>query len=372
MKNKYNEKYCLYFEGVSKYGKHEIYPILIGRLDLIDMYTCFCKDAKELYEFLPTRSPRKKNETVFEKQRRLQNPEVRGFIEDNFSGDIDLLDENSDKYIGKHFYIRAVPPKRIRTSDFKNMEVLYRKDRDVVYINKLSDEDEILNILAKRLLMTPSEYNLARTKSINTVEVQELRIKLAFFVKVIKDIQKRNPSLISIFNESADLRGDDYADSIIYNLAVDISNINLVVKEARRDPLLKRQLVLNIKDTLKKIDDLNNTKTRLLLKSEVVVRENKRYDKLYFSLEKIKETMRVLLEEETNYFNKRNKLDDKKEEKKTPLTAGKTDDDAFADALEKLNAEYVLTPEEEKEIKDGDFEDFMGPEVPGDTRFKRY
>ena len=320
-----DEKYGLYFEGTSKYGKKEIYPILIDKIDIIDMYTCYCKNGKELFDLFPN------------------NPNIKAFIYDNFSDDIDFYNEDSDKYIDKHFYVRKVPKKRIRTSDYKNMEVLYRKDRDVVYLNKLTKENEIYSFLSK-LKLTISECNLANTKSINNKKVIEYKIKYEFFKNVFEDVQKRNKKLVDLFDDNA----CEFVNNRIYNLATNTSNLKLLSKEVRKDSILRRNLVLEIKDTLKKLDDLNGVKTRMLSIDEVDNRCKRREEQLYFNINKIFENMKVLLVDEIDYFNNKYNLI-------IPSRPEHIDEDKLY-----LDNDYI----------DEEYDDFLGPKKANEKRYR--
>lgn len=285
-------KYYLCFECENEYGKKEVYPLLRASLDIIDMYTCYCKDKKDLFDKLPDGKV-----VVDTPMQKLSLPGVKGFINEHF-------DLNKNEY---SFYIREDNGSNVRKGK-KKIPILYSDNRDVVYINKGTEKDELLDILLK-LKMSVSECNNANIRSLDKVDFEENKIKLDFFWELIKKIEKRNRTLIGMFEKNC----GDYMPNRAYLLATSTSNLYVLSKEAKKNVMLRRELALDIKEVLKKLDDLKSVKTRLISKEESNERQKRKEEITKFSIRLIMENLSELLNEEKKYYNEKYSLDEEKE-----------------------------------------------------------
>ena len=354
-----NEEYGLYFEGKNKEGKKEKILLLKGRIDLIDMYTCYCKDGKELLDFLPTGA----SSYYLQSGSKKNTPNVKGYIYDNFSDDINMYDNTSEKYVDNHFYIKRVSGKKLK----ERFDILYWKDRDIVYINRSKESDKSKTKKEKEseiyyrlcdLSLTISECNDARIKSLENDDIKKYRIRYKFFVDVLNDVKERNPRLIDMFERNITFSNDLDITKQVYALASIKKNLKLLSEEIKRDAMLRRKLAIKIKDTLKKLDDIDNKKTRMLAKEETNKRHNERHE-YYFSLRKVYEVMDELFEK---HITKNNKIEEeiRVEKEEIPNIPEHLDESILDNAI--MNETYIYE----------DDEPFLGPESEGDIRYKRY
>ena len=356
-----NEKYGLYFEGINNSGKKEKYLIYEGSIDKIDMYTCFCSDAKSLYECLP-KGDKTYYSSSFNCNRK--TPNVKGYIDDNFSNDFTTYDKENDKYIDNHFYIKRVTGKGLK----EKFPILFWKDRDVVYINRdpkhLSDnrlQTEIYNKLCELSLTIP-EFNTAVhliiSDSAHTNGEKKLCIRYKFFQKIYNEVEKRNTTLVNSFDDNA----EEHTRNVVSNLATNHENLRSLSVEVTKDLMLRRKLAMQIKDTLKIMDDVDNKKTRMLSKEVANARHENR-EKYYFSLGKIYDGMHELLNiKEAKKDKKEEKLEQEKEVK-VSSRPDHEDPDIWNKAIDLWNNE---------DAKYSGDEPFLGPAFEGDPRYKRY
>ena len=334
---KEKKKYYLCFKGTNKKGKEEVYPILKADINTIDMYTCFCSDKKDLIQKMPCGNKKRVFGGVIE------TPMVRPFIEDTFD-----LEKEYD------FYIVEDNGKNPRNTRIKE-PVMYSDNRDVVYINKDKDKRELLDILIG-LKMSIEECNYAQLKSFDDNKYKHARIKYNFFREIIEELGKRNAKILDMFDENA----NEFTSTRVMALATSLSNLIILEKEANRDPILKRNLCLKIKDVIKEIDDLNEVKTRLISKEESLERQKNR-EKLNsnFSIGKIMQNESNLLYEEKKYINK--KYGEKEEVKKKNSSEFATYEEFLEEKGIKYSDEDNLTPTEkyEEAIKKGTEDDFF-------------
>lgn len=286
-------KYYLCFECENEFGKKEVYPLLHTSLENIDMYTAFCKDAKDLLDKLPNGKQVGDNpNTAF------YLPNVKEFISEHFK-----LESNDYE-----FYIREDSGINVRNGRIK-IPVLYSNDRDVVYINKGTDEDEILNKLLD-LQMSIAQCNNARVRTLEGIEHKKNKIKYNFFSELISKLERRNNRLIGMFEKSS----SDFIENRTYLLATNTNNLVTLSKEAKRNPMLRRVLTLDIKSVLKVLDDLTGEKTRLISKEESYDRQKRREEISKFSISKIMRNIDNCLSEEQAYYNKKYDLKSENEE----------------------------------------------------------
>ena len=193
---------------------------------------------------------------------------------------------------------------------------MYRKDRDVVYLNKLLEEekralpeeirktnDEIHSSMLK-FLMKQNEYFRSKKETYvnkkDEKEVKSLKEKRLFFEEVIKNIRKRNSNLLEIFElwRIRCLKDPKYTKKNSRGLTLCLStsrnNIKLVSTEAQKDLILRRNLALLIKKTRREIDDINNKefKTYLVPKYKLDKRQENNYE-FGFNLETIRKNINI-------------------------------------------------------------------------------
>lgn len=276
--------YFLCFECENKLGKKEVYPLLCTSLEFIDMYTVFCKDKEDLLRKLPDGKQigDNPNSTFY-------LPDVKGFIYEHFN----LEDKNYE------FYLREANGSNVRKGR-KKIPVLYSDDRDVVYLNKGTATNEMLGKLLD-LEMSVAECNDACLKSLTGIEHKKNKIKLDFFWNTIEKIANRNEKLIGMFERHA----ADAVQNRAALLATSRYNLILLAEESKRDPMLRRQLALDIKEVYKKLDDLTNEKTRLISKDEAYDRQKRREQISKFRISKVMENMRDQLNDEKLYYEEK-------------------------------------------------------------------
>ena len=314
--------YYLCFECENDYGKKEVYPFLTAPLQYIDMYTCFCSNQDDLFEKLVYN----KDKTALTK--------VGEFITSNFKVE-------KKKY---SFYIRKVLAEKKEDATVKNVEkarkkgtketelsILYSDNRDVVYINNGENKNELLDILVS-LKMSVSECNVAQMCSIDTEEYQKCKIKKTFFWKIIKKLEKRNKKLLDLFDSSV-----HYSLDRATTLATNINNLILLEEETKKDVILRRELALDIKDVLIKLDDLDHTKTRMISKEESLRRQEKREENTEFRYSIILKTIGKFLKVEQEYYDGKYGVDE-------PKTVRKEDE--LGVRIEELNSELLVAEEE--------------------------
>lgn len=281
-------KYYLCFECENEFGKKEVYPLLHTSLENIDMYTAFCKDANDLLDKLPNGKQVGDNpNTAF------YLPDAKGFIYNHFN-------LKSNEY---EFYIREDNGSNVRNGR-KKIPVLYSNDRDVIYINKGTTEDEILNKLLS-LEMSIGQCNDANLKSPTGIEHEKNKIKYDFFRELISKLERRNNRLIGMFEKYS----NDSMQNRVYLLATSRNNLVVLAQEAKKDPMLRRTLTLDIKSVLKDLDDLTGEKTRLIGKEESYDRQKRREKISKFSISKIMRNIGNCLSEEEAYYNKKYELE---------------------------------------------------------------
>lgn len=283
-------KYYLCFECENEFGKKEVYPLLHTSLENIDMYTAFCKDASDLLDKLPNGKQVGENpNNVF------CLPDVKGFINEHFNLEINDYE----------FYIREDNGSNVRNAR-KKIPVLYSNDRDVIYINRGTPKDEILNKLLS-LEMSIGQCTDANLKSPIGIEHEKNKIKYNFFKELISKIERRNTRLIGMFEKYS----SDSIQNRVYLLATNRNNLVILAQEAKRDPMLRRVLTLDIKSVLKDLDDLTGEKTRLISKEESYDRQKRREEISKFSISKIMRNIGNCLIEEEAYYNKKYDLNPK-------------------------------------------------------------
>lgn len=285
-----NELYSLCFLGKDNNGKEKAYEIMAMPIDKIDMYTSTWSDAKLLYHMLPS----------FESK----GIPCKDYLKEEFgiTNDDDITRDNF--FIckkGDYEAARIKNSDQIKIADSKKIQVLYRNDRDVVYLNKLlleeknslpeevrNKQDEIYSEMLKLKFNKCSDFfdSFRKTSSDRDKEsvIKTKGEKRLFFESVVKSVRKRNSALL----ESFDFGMIRYLEDPKYTkrningltlcLSMNRSNIKLISEEAKRDMFLRRNLALLIKSTRKNIDDINNRnfKTYLVPKYKLDKRQNKK------------------------------------------------------------------------------------------------
>lgn len=258
--------YSLCFIGKDNSGYEKVYEILSMQVDKIDMYTSMYSDAESFYQALPSLKTHK--------------IPCQDYIKEEFGINDDNKVKNNDFFICKKDDYEKVK-KDDQLSELKKIPVLYRNDRDVVYLNRLLSKekealpasirdsyDEIFNCM-ESFIMTIRTYN---SSFLLTSENVVSKIKRIFFEKVIKNIKERgNNTLLSTMEKNKVAFESDR----IYegSLATNENNVLLVARESKKDIILRRNMALLIKNTTKMIDDIIGKKTYLVPKYKLDERQ---------------------------------------------------------------------------------------------------
>ena len=303
-----NELYSLCFFGKDNSGKEKAYEIMSMQVDKIDMYTSTWSDAKLLYHMLPSFKSKKIPCKDYLKE------EFGITSDDDITIDNFFICKTSD-----YEYARIKNNDQIKISDSKKIPVLYRKDRDVVYLNKLpleeknslpedirNKQDEIYMEMVKLKFISCSEFfdSFMNTYKDSESEknIKTKKEKRLFFESVIKSAKKRNSSLLEAFDFGMIryLKDPKYTrrnvNGLTLCLSMNKSNIKLIAEEAKRDIVLRRNLAMLIKNTKKNIDDINNKnyKTYLVSKYKLDKRQDKK-EEFGFDINEIRESIKKSL-----------------------------------------------------------------------------
>lgn len=323
-----NDKYVLCFKGINSKGKEEIFKIFESSLNNIDMYTCYksCCSSKNLYDLLPR--------------------EIHDYIE--------TFNHNYD-FEGNFFIRKSCKDiNRGRT----DLPILFKSDADIVYAKKDHVHEALLS-------MTSSEDD--------TEEIS--KIKKDFFSKLCDIFEKEKAKDIFYkLDDEIELKGTFYktrADAMFR-----MPSFQRKIKEyISEDYVLKRKVLTLLKTNKKKIDDINNEKTRLV--NEHDLRELEKNRPGFSFLNNMRENLNKKRESENK------KEDDasleKKDETKASANEISTQTKTCEDKNESnVNFDYInyvmLLEEKNKQNKEDDFEDdelddFLGPRKPNDPRY---
>ena len=303
-----NELYSLCFLGKDNNGKEKAYEIMAMPIDKIDMYTSTWSDAKLLYHMLPSFKSK--------------GIPCKDYLKEEFgiTSDDDITNDNF--FIckkGDYEGARIKNSSQIKIADTKKMPVLYRNDRDVVYLNKLLTEeknslpedvrnkqDEIYDLMVKLKFNDWRDFSYSNIQAALDSESKKRidikKEKRLFFESVVKSARKRNPDLLETFDFGMIryLKDPKYTRRNINGLTLCLSmnrnNIKLISKETKRDIVLRRNLALLIKNTKRNIDDIDNKnyKTYLVPKYKLDKRQDGK-EEFGFDINEIRESIKKSL-----------------------------------------------------------------------------
>lgn len=301
------ELYSLCFLGKDNKGKETAYQIMYDEIDKIDMYTSAWSSPSLLFHMLPS----------FESQKipcKEYMKEEFGIISDDVKKDNFFICKKSDYEVAK-----LKNKDKIKIPDSKKNPVLYRKDRDVVYLNKFPiDEimtfpedirnryDEIFSELLKLKFNSCSDYFLSNKQTYRNYQdkkdIEIKREKRLFFEEVIEKTKKRNKRLLEMFDFRMIyfLKDKKYTkqntNGLTICLSTNRSNLKLISDETKKDMVLRRNLAMLIKEYRKKIDDINNRsyKTYLVSKYKLDKRQENN-NEFGFDLNEIRENIKNCL-----------------------------------------------------------------------------
>ena len=323
-----NDKYVLCFRGINSKGKEDILKIFESSLNNIDMYTCYksCCSSKDLYNLLPR--------------------EIHDYIE--------KFHHNYD-FEGNFFIRKSCKDiSRGRT----DLPILFKSDADIVYATEKHVCDALLS-------MTNNEDD--------TEEIS--KIKKDFFSKLCDIFEKEKAEdIFSKLDNKIELMGAFYktrADAM-FRMPSFQSEIKKYVSE---DYVLKRKVLTLLKTNKKKIDDINNEKTRLV--NELDLRKLEKNRPGFSFLNNMRENLNQKRESENK------KEDDASLEKKAKAEASANEistQTKTSKNKDKLNGNsdyinYIVLMEEENkkdvqdDFEDDELDDFLGPVKPNDSRY---
>ena len=314
--------YVLCFKAKTIDGKEDIYAIYESNLKNIDMYTSYklCFSKNDLFKCFPN--------------------QVRNFINSNFQIKI-----SND--INGEFFIRK-KCKNIRKGR-TDLEVLYKMDSDIVY----AKESDVY-------------YSLCEMKLSDEDEDKIINIKKDFINEAYKMLFNKESELSYKVDSNIGEKGVtsnriDFAFSLTSNL-IEIS------RYVCKDYKLKRSFLILLKSYKKKINDLKGIrKTTLVCEKDL----NERIEKRSFSFTRAKENMISMLALENKYFSLKHPKEKKDEinlihaaEKKHPQNFNED----LANYLEKYS-EDEENKDNFEQYEDEEYDDFLGPKGPNDSRY---
>lgn len=210
--------YTLYFKGVNELEQKILFPVITLNLKDMDKFTANYEDSISMFNCLPK--------------------SIKNYISENLSYNIDLEDKKSMK---NRFVIK-------NDATNENVNILFFKDSNVVYITQKELKEKILKII-----FSYKELQLI----LRNKENDALKLRYEFFLdlynKYVKD--KKLSTMIDTYDikERYPKMGEDKL--LISSIITDKANILVLVTKIGQKSVDKRNLTIEYRKIYKKLFD---------------------------------------------------------------------------------------------------------------------
>ena len=210
--------YTLYFKGVNELEQKILFPVITLNLKDMDKFTANYEDSISMFNCLPK--------------------SIKNYISENLSYNIDLEDKKSMK---NRFVIK-------NDATNENVNILFFKDSNVVYITQKELKEKILKII-----FSYKELQLI----LRNKESDALKLRYEFFLdlynKYVKD--KKLSTMIDTYDikERYPKMGEDKL--LISSIITDKANILVLVTKIGQKSVDKRNLTIEYRKIYKKLFD---------------------------------------------------------------------------------------------------------------------
>lgn len=210
--------YTLYFKGVNELEQRILFPVITLNLKDMDKFTANYEDSISMFNCLPK--------------------SIKNYISENLSYNIDLEDKKSMK---NRFVIK-------NDATNENVNILFFKDSNVVYITQKELKEKILKII-----FSYKELQLI----LRNKESDTLKLRYEFFLdlynKYVKD--KKLSTMIDTYDikERYPKMGEDKL--LISSIITDKANILVLVTKIGQKSVDKRNLTIEYRKIYKKLFD---------------------------------------------------------------------------------------------------------------------